>query len=194
MATKNRIEKLGKQLEDMMAREHLQGHRKEAYAKGDPEDIAAAQELMCDVLSTLRALHWHHWTTHWIVKNDPYYGDHLLFDRLYTDMQEEIDQLAEKMVAYFGAHAVEPRMAMKCTSEKLDLWWGPSDEWTGDKDVPIYIALNGEQYLQDLLQNAYDSIKQVGQMTLGLDDYIMALANTHETYIYLLQQRLGGRP
>jgi hypothetical protein len=41
-----------------------------------------------------------------------------------------------------------------------------------------------------MLRTAYEVIHQAGTMTLGLDDYLMSVANTHETNCYLLQQRI----
>ena len=39
-----------------------------------------------------------HHTNHWIASGDPFYGDHLLFDRLYSAANSEIDTLGEKVV------------------------------------------------------------------------------------------------
>ena len=67
----------------------------------------AAQQLS-DLLATLRAVHFIHWTGHWQVKGSPYYGDHLLLQRLYEGLDNEIDTLAEKLVAMFGVEIVNP--------------------------------------------------------------------------------------
>ena len=51
-----------------------------------------------------------------------------------------------------------------------------------------------EKDLQASLKQAYDAIKQVKAMTLGLDDWIMATANDHDENEYLLQQALAQPP
>ena len=62
--------------------------------------------LLLVLLAGLRSAHLSHWTSHWQVKGQPYYGDHLLMDKLYNSLPEEIDTLAEKIVAEFGAEAL----------------------------------------------------------------------------------------
>jgi len=161
---------------------------KKAYFQGDPGDQEAVCDMMCQVLALLRAMHWHYWTSHWQTHGDPYYGDHLLFQRLYGDgpLVEEIDGLAEKIVGYFGPEAVDPIESMRRTAWFLQ-------EWLEEEPDCIYRrSLEAEEDLQLLLETVYEEIDGMGSMTLGLDDFIMALANAHETNIYLLQQRLQG--
>jgi hypothetical protein len=45
--------------------------------------------------------------------------------------------------------------------------------------------------LQDLLKNQYELMKAEGSLTLGLDDFLMNVANNHETNQYLLKQTLA---
>jgi hypothetical protein len=160
---------------------------KNAYLQGDPEDVEAVGDMMGQVLALLRALQWHYWTSHWQTKGDPYYGDHLLFDRLYSgDIIKEIDSLAEKIVGYVGPGGVDPLDSMRRTAWFLHEWV------ESEPDCLFRRSLEAEEDLQLLLDTVYHEIEGMGSMTLGLDDYIMALANAHETNIYLLQQRLRG--
>jgi hypothetical protein len=55
-----------------------------------------------------------------------------------------------------------------------------------EKD-PLHRAYLVEQGLQQLFTFIYNKLE--GQMSLGLDDYIMSTANAHETNVYLLKQR-----
>ena len=64
------------------------------------------RSLLTQLLGILRAIHWSHWTSHWQARGNPSYSDHLLFERLYKNLEEEIDTLAEKIVSYYGAEAV----------------------------------------------------------------------------------------
>jgi DNA-binding ferritin-like protein len=120
------------------------------------------------------------------VKGDPHYGDHLLFERLYTEVVEEIDGLGEKVTSYYGPEAIEDLATLVDTTRFLSLYQGPGDGPTGLYER----ALRLELHLQRSLKVAYDRIKVDGEMSLGLDDYLMSLANTHESHVYLLRQRL----
>jgi len=97
-------------------------------------------------------------------------------------VSDEVDGLAEKIVSYFGPGAVEPLGIEALTMRALRKYYGKSG------DIP-FRALMLEEKLQVILKELYEAIKGSGEMTLGLDDFIMALANAHETNIYLLKQR-----
>jgi DNA-binding ferritin-like protein len=140
------------------------------------------QSSLAQLLAVLRAIHWSHWTAHWQVKGTPSYSDHILFDSLYTGIPAEIDALAEKMVAYFGAEAVAPIPSMALSQQFLA---------THSSEPNVYRrALKMELQLQRTLKQVYESIEDSNEMSLGLDDFLMAVSNTHETSIYLLRQRL----
>jgi DNA-binding ferritin-like protein len=134
----------------------------------------------------LRAVHWSHWTTHWQVRGDASYGDHLLFERIYKNLEEEIDGLAEKIVSYYGAEAVDAVANAEFTLRFLNRY--------ATVENPYERGLAVEDYLQKSLKRVYETLKSSNEMTLGLDDYLMATANMHETHQYLLRQRLRDYP
>lgn len=140
------------------------------------------QDLLSQLLAILQGIQWAHWTAHWQSKGTPSYGDHLLFERLYGSLKEEIDGLAEKLVAYYGVESVAATASIADAHRFLASY---------DQVPDLYKrALMMELHLQNALKRVYDGIKESGEMSLGLDDFIMALANNHETHIYLLRQRL----
>lgn len=156
---------------------------KNGFLEGDAEEVTAVMEMLQTTLAVMRALRWYYQTCHWVAKGDPYYGDHLLFERLYDQLGENIDKLAEKMVAYFGPDSVFPTDAMELSYDHLA-------EWIEREPECMYRrGLLAEEDFQDLLETVYEEIDDKGLMTLGLDDFIMALANDHEGHVYLLQQR-----
>jgi DNA-binding ferritin-like protein len=118
------------------------------------------------------------------VRGVPQYGDHLLFDRLYTGISDEIDILAEKCVAYFGPDSVDALNSVANAARVIESYYGMAGA------DPIKRALVIEQQIQNALALTYTRLKDSGEMSLGLDDYLMATANSHETNIYLLRQRL----
>jgi DNA-binding ferritin-like protein len=139
--------------------------------------------LLLQLLAILRALHWSHWTLHWKVKGDPFYGDHLMYQRLYEAVVEEIDTLAEKIVGMYGSEAIHNLSVMadshRFIAEHVRVVGG--DEFA--------CALSMEEHLQRALKTAYDELKASGELSLGMDDYLMATASAHETALYLLRQR-----
>jgi len=161
--------------------------KKQGYMVGSPTQVHATMQLMSTVLASMRAVSWLHWTAHWQVRGD--YGDHLMFGKFYDGLIEEIDTLAEKCVGYFGATATDPFKQMAKAQECMERF--------KKFDCLHERGLAAEEDLQVTLRSAHKVLTDINAMTLGLDDYIQSLANTHETNIYLLQQRIGkddGRP
>lgn len=139
------------------------------------------------LLAILRGAHWAHWTSHWQVKGQSYYGDHLLLERIYESLIEEIDTLAEKIVGTYGAMAVAPVEQAQIMANTLL----PVAEAQAEND-PIRRALVIEEALQVVFKNIYNALKEIDALTLGMDDFLMSMANAHETNLYLLRQRTRG--
>src|ERR1039457_192217 len=53
-------------------------------------------------IASLRAIALVHQLNHWSSKGDTFYGDHLLFERIYKSALEDLDLSAEKFVGIFG--------------------------------------------------------------------------------------------
>ena len=157
-----------------------------AYMAASPKQKAEVIRYLGGVLALLRAQALSYQTSHWQVRGDDYYGNHLMFERLYGSVGEEIDTLAEKIVGYVGIEGV----ALPDQMEKIHMLCGA---W-GRIECHHRRGIQSETDLQKALKIAYDSIKESGLMTLGLDDFLMATASSHESNQYLLQQALAARP
>ena len=141
-----------------------------------------------ELLAFLRALHWFHWTAHWQVTGS--YGNHLLFEKMYSQTKGEIDQLAEKCVAYFGVNSVNEHDQAKKMSAIL--------KWVDDSDDPLHRALALEEKFQGYILATHEMIVGAKKMTIGFDNLIQGVADTHEQHLYLLRQatsthKLGSR-
>ena len=151
-------------------------------------DVAALQDL----LAHLRALRQVYHTTHWNVSGANYYGDHLLFQRLYAgedggpNLDDQIDGLGERMVRYFGGQTVSDSIILPRMEQIARRAEAQAD--------PIRRAFLLEQDTHRAIENAYEALKATGHKTLGLDDFLMALADERDTVLYLLGQRLDERP
>jgi DNA-binding ferritin-like protein len=139
-------------------------------------------KYLVQLLAMLRAMHWAHWTAHWKMQGDSFYGDHLLFSKMYEGMVEEIDTLAEKIVGIYGPEAIFDIPMMADAQRFLT---------SHDSAPDLYArALEMENHLQKAIKTTYEALKASGEITLGLDDFLMALASAHETNLYLLGQKV----
>lgn len=157
---------------------------KQARRRRSARNVALDLPLLA-LLGSLQAQHLLFWNAHWEMQGDSQYGDHLLFERMYTAIVDDIDGLAEKLVG-MGLN-IDPQAQTHSISFYLDRW-GTSAESFFDR------ALKSEQDLQNRLNLTYAALKRADAISLGMDDFLMSLASAHETNIYLLQQRLSAKP
>jgi len=138
-----------------------------------------------NMLGFLRAMHWNYWTAHWQVKGQTFYGDHLLFQRLYEGMTDEIDGMAEKIVGIYGSEAVGGHDSIDRAHNVLARWCGNPDLYSR--------AIQTEQEFQILTKGTIDLLDSKGHLSIGLENFLQDLADKHETNLYLLRQRLAAQ-
>lgn len=144
-------------------------------------------ETLTKYLGLLRSMETYYHHAHWVTKGDVYYGDHLLFERLYGETKSQVDGLAEKMVGVFGEESVsiqkvtEVVMKVVSSAPKMD------KNITGFELAKYGLGL--EKIFLQMTTSLYQKMKKDGSMTMGFDDLLMGLYNEHEGSIYLLQQR-----
>lgn len=145
----------------------------------------AEVELLQWLLACLRAQYWSYQESHWQVRGRTFYGDHLLFQRLYESVQAQVDTLAEKMVGLYGEEAVDGLDV----GAKFESW---IRRWA-DTDCLHKRGLLSEQDFQNTCKSVYENLGKLGALSLGMDDFLMATANEHETNEYLLRQLLRSK-
>jgi DNA-binding ferritin-like protein len=134
-----------------------------------------------NTLAVLKAARDHYRSAHWNVKGDSFYGDHLLYERLYEDVEEEIDSFAEKMIGICGPIHDYGENARKVSSI--------SQKWAVI-DCPHRRSLKVEKTVTRFLEKLHAKLEETDQITLGLGDMITGIADKHEEHLYLIKQRL----
>jgi uncharacterized protein len=133
------------------------------------------------LLAILRGQHWLYFSSHWQASGPNFYGQHLMLERLYSGLHDEFDTLAEKMVAQYGEPVVAPGVILGLMAACVAQW--------STESVPAMEGLvASENDLQATIRSLYDDMKAAGQLSAGLDDYLLSLANDHDTNAYLLGQ------
>ena len=145
--------------------------------------VTSLQTSMTLLLGLLTGVYHQHWNNHWGVRGASFYGDHQLFERLYSDVQVEIDTLAEKIVSNFGSDALSPVEQTRQAASYLESW----ERHSLDR---VMRSLQAEEDLQQALKAIFDHLEDSENLSLGLNDFLAAVANLHETHLYLLRQRL----
>ena len=133
-------------------------------------------------VATLRSLYLIQTNAHWCVRGKSFYGDHLLFERLYKNSAETADLAAEKMVGLFNEEGLDMESQADFICKLLSKYRG--------KELHK-LCLKMEQDFLAFSEQAYEFFEDEGLLTLGLDDMIMSIASKHEEACYLLQQALA---
>jgi DNA-binding ferritin-like protein len=129
-----------------------------------------------------------HQTSHWQAKGDPFYGDHLLFERLYTATLEDIDAIAERSIGKGSGANVDlmPRIKLihqhaKATEPNNVI---PANTQLAERSMLAEVMfLNFAKITVEMLQ-------EKGVLSRGVDQLIGGIEDKHEGHVYLLKQRL----
>lgn len=144
--------------------------------------------MMIEYCGFLRMIHlWFHGAHH-LTHGVAFSGDHVnLYGKIYAEVQDQADGAIEKSIGLFGQECGDPLALTGKALQIMEEYASPVEQNSAG------IAAMGLQIERDFLEfsrTLYDALEESGDLTLGLDDFIMANANTHETYVYLLQQRV----
>jgi DNA-binding ferritin-like protein len=160
----------------------------------DPE-TAAWMGLSYATLSALMVharyvavVHQHH---HWVSRGDSFYGDHLLFERLYSSVAEEIDGIAEKLVGLASEKNLDLSIQMKMLAALVEERYGmhamiPTSGTLAAKSLDV------EEAFVVAIVAAMDALEDQGELTVGLENFLAQLADDHEKNKYLLKQRISA--
>lgn len=106
-----------------------------------------------------------------------FYGDHLMYQRIYESAASDADSLAEKMIGLYGGSALDLKEQSATIASMLS-------NYTSD-DVLVN-STKAETYCRDGLGKA---IAQLEAISPGLDNLLRSLYDNREGSLYLLRQR-----
>lgn len=147
-----------------------------------------ASEIMAAYIGFVRAFHlWMH-AAHNVTKGTGFAGDHAsLYGPIYVEVQDVIDRIIEKGIGVFDDEGLG--CPMRITSDALlvlQTWESPVGQ---DGQRIADIALGYCKQLVKMDENVAATLDEMGALTFGLENLLAELADTHEGYVYLLQQR-----
>lgn len=138
-------------------------------------------------LKYLAELHQYH---HWTAMGDSYYGDHLLFQRLYQNVHPEIDSIAEKAI---GLGCTDNVSITLVNSQVLKLITGQCSASTIPRSSDLArLSLKAEMNFLAAMKHLCESLKSSCLMTHGLDNLLAGIEDKHEGHVYLLKQRISN--
>jgi DNA-binding ferritin-like protein len=136
-------------------------------------------------ISSLKGMALIHQHSHWSTSGIAFYGDHLLFERLYNSALKDLDLAAEKFIGLFGDKVLDYDL-------QTDLLHKVLLKYNSLEGSPLEMSLKIEKDFLKLSQQSYKVFEDEETLTLGLDDMILSIASQREESVYLLQQALKG--
>lgn len=141
------------------------------------------------LLVHLRYLALVHQTHHWVTKGNPYYGDHLLFQRIYEATNEDIDSVAEKAIGLGCVDNVDINRHV-LQLNKLVQNYGMTSTLPNSSDLARRSYLAEMNFLKTTA-HLVEHMKECGILTRGLDNLLAGIEDKHEGHVYLLKQRVS---
>lgn len=135
------------------------------------------------LLAALQAASMLHQMHHWMCKGPTFFADHGLFERLYNDSLEIIDQLAEKAVG---------RGVTLTADDQANQMAGYIRLYSNESQDMVARSLKAEYVCLDILRQTLDGLKDERLMSHGMSNLLEGIADKHEEFTYLLQQRLAS--
>ena len=172
------------------AREFAQ--RQAAFYDTGPRMVpeGSPYRVLAHLLAGLRTLYMVHQTAHWQTRGGHFYGDHLLFQRIYEGSLEGIDGVAERLIGLTNdPEQVELCSQVKIIHQLVRMATGGGPSVTPSPEMLVQRSLMGEMALIGAIDKIKQAIDEAGALTEGLDDMLQGIASKHEEFVYLLQQR-----
>mgnify|MGYP001603303375 CR=1 FL=1 len=144
---------------------------------------------LATLLAVFYAVRTLHQTAHWQVGGRTSYSDHLLFERLYNDTASEVDDLAEKLIGLDSPICVDP-LTLSFHSAIIIKNFCKSQTNIINSESIVMRALEAEQNLLSFIAIVIEALNGRGVLTIGLENLLADMHDSHERHIYLLKQRL----
>ena len=172
---------------------------KEAHAMMGQDVLVAFQHCTAEygnapmaelavVLACFRAEAMIHQAHHWQTRGSSYYGDHLLFERVYGEVNGFIDRIAERAVGSGQEILVQPLMQISHMVAFSKLFYSDAPLQPTPEEMPL-LSLRALLKSSLLLQMAYTSLEQKDILSNGTDNLLQDIADKQESLSYLLKQR-----
>lgn len=133
--------------------------------------------MLLQLWAALHSAHRVYWTLHWQARGVGYYGDHLLYQRLYEARVKEIDRLAETIAALYGAEHLKASSAVAAEARIVNATMAAPSP-----------SIRAAEYV---LQSTNAVNAAIGQHPYGIavNNVIAGIADSALEALYLLQQR-----
>jgi len=140
-------------------------------------------------IAMIKAMHsWFH-AAHHVTRGTGFAGDHtLLYSEIYEAFEDNLDAAVEKAIGLCDDQSVaDPCSILEGACDILRDYKTPVV--CSSAEIALH-ALKAEKDFVVLTEKIFKGLESTGCLSLGLNDFLAATANQHETFVYKLQQRV----
>jgi len=140
-------------------------------------------------IAMIKAMHsWFH-AAHHVTRGTGFSGDHaLLYSEIYQAYEDNLDGAIEKAIGLLDDQGVaDPNSILTGACDILRDYKSPVT--CSSMEIAIH-GLKAEKDFVALTEQIFKGLESTGNLSLGLNDFLAAAANQHETFVYKLQQRV----
>lgn len=185
------IEDMAESLETSETKTFLEKDLKESSNTDTLDDTGDLKDCMMQILFHIKAMElWFHGAHH-VTGGTGFSGDHVnLYSKIYEDISENYDEAAEKAIGLTDESVACPLEVSNGMVKVISKYKSPCKN---NADEISKIGLNIIHNYLNFLEEMYAKMKKEDLLTLGLDDFIMSMANDYEEIFYLLKQRASKK-
>lgn len=161
-------------------------------AAADPNELGKFGSLIFMFLE-IRFLQFLTQYFHWEVKGPTSYSDHMMYGKIYEQLQVLSDGFAERLVAFstnLSPHVTNPGVQAAYTTKRIQSL--KCKEWPILNPCDMALCLYQEFLNFTLTSRVYsEAMDSEGYLTLGLEDLIASTSDEIESMLYFLERRTG---
>lgn len=144
------------------------------------------------LVAVLRAAAMVHQSHHWMTRGDTFYGDHQLYMRIYDESLGFVDRVAERAVGSGNHLLVHPVIQVGQVGALVKFFCGDIQSNPTPDDYAA-MSFMTEVYVLSFLGLAHQALEASQLLTNGTDNLLQDASDKHETFVYLLRQRVQSK-
>ena len=131
---------------------------------------------------------WFH-GAHFVTVGAGFHADHKFYRKVYEQYTGDFDGATEKAIAALGVAVAAP--ATTSTRAAQIVTTMPAVAGMSGHQIAV-AALQVEKQTLAFIEKVFRDLEGGKRLSLGLNDFLAATANAHETNVYKLLQRVSG--
>jgi DNA-binding ferritin-like protein len=170
------------EISDATAKTLKEAIRIMSMAQQDVTTVSSS-ELFAKLISGLYALYTLQRIAHWRSSGEMFYGDHLMYQRMYEATNDEIDAVTERALGSTRDDTMlEPVKFLSLATQSMKSVCSTADVASS--------LLNAENALIAAIVVILEALKASSKLTDGIENLLQGIADKHEEHVYLLSRRL----